>query len=63
MNNLFKFTRKYNNTLLDLNYLYCIFKKGYFENMFSKNDNEAFYDDWEKVGRDLKWAMKKKNMN
>ncbi|MCX0365128.1 hypothetical protein LI063_13305 [Clostridium perfringens] len=62
MSKFFKTTKKYNN-LVDLNYLYCIFKKRYFENMFSENDNKAFYDDWDKVGRDLKWAIKKNNVN
>ncbi|MDM0534829.1 hypothetical protein [Clostridium perfringens] len=62
MKEFFKIARKYND-LVDLNYLYGIFKIGYFENMFTENDSKAFYDDWDKVGRDLKWAMKKSKMN
>lgn len=62
MRRFFKMTRKYNN-LVDLNYLYDIFKKGYFENMFTENDCKSFYDDWDKVGRELKWSIKKNKMN
>ena len=62
MRKFLKITKNY-NTLLDLNYLNNIFKKGYFENIFTENDCKSFYDDWDKVGGELKWAMKKNKIN
>lgn len=45
--------------LVNLYGLYDIFKKGYFDSLFTTNDVKAMKNDWENVGGDIKWAMKR----